>query len=103
MKRSISLPTINSIFKTKGDVKFFQDKLSDSESSSSLESMNFSKERKKYSVFETMDDDGKHTPEVSKIHLHPKARFSTNCQDHMPRNLKRGKNVFFVFLRSIRE
>ncbi|GIX71537.1 hypothetical protein CDAR_81241 [Caerostris darwini] len=78
MKRSNSLPAINSIFENKGVVKFFSWRnLSDSESNSSLESIIFSIERKTDSVLETTDDDGKLTPEVSKIHLHPKGRFST--------------------------
>ncbi|GIY62528.1 hypothetical protein CEXT_237771 [Caerostris extrusa] len=78
MQRSNSLPAIISTFKHKGVVKFFSWRnFSDRESSSSLESINFSKARNKYSVFETADDDGKLTPEVSKIHLHPKERFST--------------------------
>ncbi|GIY66536.1 hypothetical protein CDAR_79701 [Caerostris darwini] len=60
-KRSNSLPAVNSIFENKAVVKFRRN-LSDSESRSSLESINFSKDRKKYSVFETMDDGGKLTP-----------------------------------------
>ncbi|GIY31237.1 hypothetical protein CDAR_175491 [Caerostris darwini] len=83
MNRSCSLPAINSMFKTKGVVKFFSRiKSLDSESSSSLESMNFSKERKTYSVFETTDDDRKTPRQVSKLHLHPKARFSTKLPPH---------------------
>ncbi|GIY51672.1 hypothetical protein CDAR_284251 [Caerostris darwini] len=78
LKRSNSLPAINSIIKTKGVVKFFSRRNSSgSESSSDLESINFSKERKKCSVFETTDDDGKDPSKVLKMHLHPKARYST--------------------------
>ncbi|GIY60584.1 hypothetical protein CDAR_527881 [Caerostris darwini] len=66
MKRSNSLPAISRVFENKGVVKF-----------SSLESINFLQEKNKYSVLETAYYDERRTEECSRIHLHPKAKFST--------------------------
>ncbi|GIY85593.1 hypothetical protein CDAR_205351 [Caerostris darwini] len=67
MKRFNSLPanSLPAVFKNKGVVKF-----------SSLDSINFLKEKNKYSVLETADYDERRTEECSKMHLHPRARFS---------------------------
>ncbi|GIY12280.1 hypothetical protein CEXT_606541 [Caerostris extrusa] len=78
MKRSNSLPAINSIIETKGVVKFFSRRnSSDRESSSGLESINFLAERNKYPELDVSDYEEILTEVCSKIHLHPKARYST--------------------------
>ncbi|GIY67113.1 hypothetical protein CDAR_7111 [Caerostris darwini] len=99
MKRSNYLPASNSIFKSKGVVEFFpRNNSPDSESSSSLEYINFSIGRKKDSALETTDGEERRTKEVSKIHLHPKARFSTKPHVLEPETWKQR---FLRVLRSI--
>ncbi|GIY25924.1 hypothetical protein CDAR_279781 [Caerostris darwini] len=74
-KRSKSLPTPSN---HKEVIKFFSRRnSSDSESSPSLESINFLAERNKYPELEVSDYEEILTEVCSKIHLHPKARYST--------------------------
>ncbi|GIY28197.1 hypothetical protein CEXT_166951 [Caerostris extrusa] len=54
-----------------------QREIPDSESSPSRESINFLEERNKYPQLEVSDHEEILTKEVSRIHLHPKARYST--------------------------
>ncbi|GIX79047.1 hypothetical protein CDAR_231921 [Caerostris darwini] len=97
MKRSNSLPVINSIFENKAVAKFFSWRnSSDSESSSSLESIIFSIERKNDS-----DDEERRTKEVSKIHLHPKAGFSTKLPIRHVQDPETWKQRFLRVFRNI--
>ncbi|GIX95713.1 hypothetical protein CDAR_3531 [Caerostris darwini] len=106
-KRSKSLPTPSRVFKIKEVVKFFSRRnSSDRESNSSLESINFLTDRNKYPELEVSDYEEILTELCPKIHLHPKARYSTKLAiTHMqePETLKqRFLRVSRNFTRRIR-
>ncbi|GIX89270.1 hypothetical protein CDAR_371761 [Caerostris darwini] len=101
-KRSESLPASRIIFKDKGVVKFFSLRnLSGSESSSSLESINFLMEINKYPELDVSDYEEILTEVCSKIHLHPNARFSTKLARPHVQDQETWKHRFLRVSRNI--
>ncbi|GIX71531.1 hypothetical protein CDAR_81211 [Caerostris darwini] len=97
MKRSNSLPAVNSIFENKGVVKFFPGEIYQTANPTQVWNPLFSQLKEKLIQYLKRRTTMENSPLKFRRYICiQREDFRQNCQHHMSRNLKRLKNGFIV-------